>query len=79
MDVRQSSSKESDVRIVGETDARENEPPQSTTQARALGRRRVTQAAPDGSDPHPFDPPEVPRSESENDDRLRADVPPHWD
>jgi hypothetical protein len=41
-------------------------------------RRRVTQPAPEGSDPHPFDPPSEPRSAGENDDRLKADRPPHW-
>lgn len=41
-------------------------------------RRRVTQGGPEGSDPHPFDPPTAPRAEGENDDRLRADRPPHW-
>lgn len=41
-------------------------------------RRRVSQRAPEGSDPHPFDPPVEPRSSGENDERLRADRPPHW-
>jgi len=45
---------------------------------RTKRRRRVTQAAPEGSDPHPFDPPVSPRSSRENDERLRADRPPHW-
>lgn len=47
-------------------------------QPRTRRRRRVTQPAPAGSDPHPFDPPEEVRSGRENDDRLKADKPPHW-
>lgn len=54
------------------------EQPQDKARSRPRGRRRVTQAAPEGSDPHPFDPPEAPRSTGENDDRLKADKPPHW-
>ena len=39
--------------------------------------RRVTTPPPEGSDPSPA--PEPPRSTgTENDDRLRADKPPHW-
>ena len=39
--------------------------------------RRVTTQAVPGSDPTPQ--PEPPRhSESENDERLKADKPPHW-
>lgn len=51
---------------------------QQLLRSRRAGRRRVTQAGPEGSDPHPFDPPEEPRSVTENDDQLRADKPPHW-
>ena len=40
-------------------------------------RRRVTTEPVPGSDPNPA--PEPPRtSGTENDERLRADVPPHW-
>lgn len=45
---------------------------------RSKRHRRVTQAAPEGSDPHPYDPPNSPRPSGENDERLRADRPPHW-
>lgn len=39
--------------------------------------RRVTTPHPEGSDPSPT--PEPPRTTgTENDDRLRADKPPHW-
>lgn len=40
--------------------------------------RRATLPAPAGSDPAPYDPPLEPRRESENDDRLQGDRPPHW-
>ena len=63
----------------GETDVNDaNASRPSDTQAGTRRRRRVTQAAPKGSDPHPFDPPTAPRAQGENDDRLRADRPPHW-
>jgi hypothetical protein len=40
-------------------------------------RRRVTTQPPAGSDPNPIS--EAPRHRaSENDQRLRADKPPHW-
>ena len=40
-------------------------------------RRRATTAAPIGTDPNPT--PEKPRHRAnENDDQLKADVPPHW-
>ena len=58
------------------TDANASRP--GDTSAGTRRRRRVTQAAPEGSDPHPFDPPTAARAEGENDDRLRADRPPHW-
>ncbi|MBN9238662.1 MAG: hypothetical protein J0J03_03210 [Leifsonia sp.] len=39
--------------------------------------RRVTTEAPEGSDPNPS--PEPARhAATENDDRLKADKPPHW-
>jgi hypothetical protein len=39
--------------------------------------RRVTTEPPAGSDPEPL--PEPPRSTgTENDERLKADKPPHW-
>jgi hypothetical protein len=41
------------------------------------GARRVTTAAPPGSDPAPSAEPERHRLD-ENDDRLRADKPPHY-
>lgn len=41
-------------------------------------RRRASLPAPPGSDPEPYDPPVEPRGEAENDERLRADRPPHW-
>lgn len=40
--------------------------------------RRAIRPAPEGTDPEPYDPPSAPRSESENDQRLRDDKPPHW-
>ncbi|WP_339619510.1 hypothetical protein [uncultured Salinibacterium sp.] len=40
-------------------------------------RRRVTTAAPTGSDPHPQAEPER-HSNNENDERLKGDKPPHW-
>lgn len=40
-------------------------------------RRRVTTPSPEGSDPTPIS--EAPRHRApENDQRLRADKPPHW-
>jgi len=40
-------------------------------------RRRVTTEPPAGSDPNPQ--PEAPRGTgTENDERLKADKPPHW-
>jgi len=40
-------------------------------------RRRVTTEPPAGSDPNPA--PEPPRGTgTENDERLKADKPPHW-
>ncbi len=74
----QGGAEEPDARADGDVDASGSERPPRDAQPRARGRRRVTQAAPEGSDPHPFDPPEAPRSGSENDDRLKADKPPHW-
>jgi len=44
---------------------------------RARVRRRVTTAPVPGTDPNPS--PEPTRhAENENDDRLKADKPPHW-
>lgn len=40
-------------------------------------RRRVTTEAIAGSDPNPQKEP-TRHAENENDDRLRADTPPHW-
>lgn len=45
--------------------------------ARRRAHRRVTTAAPQGSDPHPEDP-FVIRATDENDVRLLGDRPPHW-
>lgn len=79
MGVRRGDSEEPDARSDGAKEVDGNGLDQAgTQQARSRGRRRVTQAAPEGSDPHPFDPPAAPRSGSENDDRLKADKPPHW-
>jgi hypothetical protein len=41
--------------------------------------RRASLPAPEGSDPNPHDPPTERRPDGENDARLRADRPPHWD
>lgn len=41
--------------------------------------RRASRPGPVGSDPEPHDPPLEARSDGENDERLRADRPPHWD
>ena len=50
---------------------------ESTPPAGRHRSRRVTTEAPAGSDPNPA--PEPSRSSgSENDDRLKADKPPHW-
>ncbi len=40
--------------------------------------RRVVRPAVEGSDPTPLNPPMEPRSERENDERLKGDKPPHW-
>jgi hypothetical protein len=48
-----------------------------TLDRRPRHRRRVTTAAPEGSDPNPT--PEAPRHVApENDEQLRRDKPPHW-
>jgi hypothetical protein len=44
---------------------------------KARRRRRVTTTPPVGSDPTPVPEPER-TSGSENEDRLKADKPPHW-
>jgi hypothetical protein len=46
-------------------------------QPRRRPHRRVTTEPPPGSDPSPA--PEPPRhGNTENDDRLKAETPPHW-
>lgn len=55
------------------------EPASNPDRPPAQKRRRASLPAPAGSDPSPYDPPLEPRSQGENDDRLKADRPPHWD
>lgn len=45
--------------------------------ARARAKRRVVVPPPDGVDPHPTPEPER-FGESDNDERLTADKPPHY-
>ena len=45
---------------------------------RPRARRRASLPAPEGSDPSPYDPPTAARPERENDERLKAERPPHW-
>ncbi|MFV0433354.1 MAG: hypothetical protein ACK5LO_05175 [Leucobacter sp.] len=61
----------------GDPTARSGEPAGQPGETRRRP-RRASLPAPAGSDPAPHDPPTERRSERENDERLRADRPPHW-
>lgn len=58
--------------MTGEAPEREPEAPKRRKP------RRASLPAAEGTDPEPYDPPAEPRGATENDDRLKADRPPHW-
>ncbi|MFT4232026.1 MAG: hypothetical protein QM606_04510 [Leucobacter sp.] len=62
----------------GDADRPASDRPHLDAAPRTRRPRRASLPAPAGSDPDPYDPPQAPRTEGENDARLLGDRPPHW-